>query len=259
MAVVTMKQLLEVGLHFGHQVKRWNPKMKDYIYGVRNNIHIVNLQKAVDLIEVAFNFVQGVAAQGKDILFVGRKKQAKDVIKSAADRCGMYYVNERWLGGMLTNFPTMRSRIDRLNKLDQMEQIGSFELLPKKEVLQLNKERGVLRRNLGGIQNMRVLPGALFVVDIKEEHLAIAEAKKLNIPIVALVDTNCDPDLVDYVIPGNDDAIRAVKLIANIMADAVIIAKEGEESLKLSRNEEVLAPNETVVEEVVAAAELPLE
>jgi len=238
MSVITMKQLLEVGLHFGHQIKRWNPKMKEYIYGVRNNIHIINLQKAVDLIEEAFNFIQNVAAEGKEILFVGRKKQAKDVIKAAADRCGMYYINERWLGGTLTNFPTMRSRIDRLNKLDQMEQIGSFELLPKKEVLQLNKEREVLRRNLGGIQNMRVLPGALFVVDIKEEHLAVAEARKLNIPIVALVDTNCDPDLVDYVIPGNDDAIRAVTLISNLMADAVIVAREGEESINLSHIKE---------------------
>ncbi len=239
MSVVTMKQLLEVGLHFGHQVRRWNPKMKEYIYGSRNNIHIINLQKAVELIEEAYAFIQSVAAGGKDILFVGRKKQAKDVIKSAAERCGMYYINERWLGGTLTNFATIRSRIDRLNKLDQMEQIGSFELLPKKEVMQLNKERELLRKNLGGIQNMRSLPGALFVVDIKEEHLAVSEAKKLNIPIVALVDTNCDPDLVDYVIPGNDDAIRAVKLISNLIADAVIVAREGEEALSLKQVDEI--------------------
>ncbi len=239
MSVVTMKQLLEVGLHFGHQVRRWNPKMKEYIYGSRNNIHIINLQKAVELIEEAYAFIQSVAAGGKDILFVGRKKQAKDVIKSAAERCGMYYINERWLGGTLTNFATIRSRIDRLNKLDQMEQIGSFELLPKKEVMQLNKERELLRKNLGGIQNMRSLPGALFVVDIKEEHLAVSEAKKLNIPIIALVDTNCDPDLVDYVIPGNDDAIRAVKLISNLIADAVIVAREGEEALSLKQVDEI--------------------
>ncbi len=227
MAVISMKQLLEAGVHFGHQTKRWNPKMKKYIFDARNDIHIIDLELTVKQIEEAYAFIYKIAKEGKSILFVGKKKQAKEAIQSEAERCGMFYRNQRWLGGTLTNFQTIRTRIDKLNKLNQMEIIGEFDLLPKKEVAALKAERDVLEKNLGGIKNMRTLPGALFVVDLKVEHIAIQEAKKLGIPIVALVDTNCDPDLVDYVIPGNDDAIRAIKLIAGVMANAVIEAKEG--------------------------------
>ncbi len=229
MAVISMKQLLEAGVHFGHQTKKWNPKMDKYIYDARNDIHIIDLQLTVDLVEEAYKFIHKVASEGKNVLFVGKKKQAKEAIQQEAERCGMFYMNERWLGGTLTNFQTIRTRIDKLNKLNQMEAMGEFDLLPKKEVIKLKAERDKLEQNLGGIKNMRNLPGALFVVDLKIEHIAVQEARALGIPIVGLVDTNCDPDLVDYVIPGNDDAIRAIKLIASVMADAVIAAKEGVE------------------------------
>ena len=228
MAVTTMKALLEAGVHFGHQSKRWNPKMAKYIYATRNDIHIINLQISVDLVEEAYKFVKEISAEGKSVLFVGTKKQAQDAIKQEAERCDMFYINQRWLGGTLTNFKTIRTRIDRLNKINQMEIIGEFELLPKKEVLKLKAERDQLEKNLGGIKNMRNLPGCLFIVDLKREENAVREARKLGIPIVAVVDTNCDPDLVDYVIPGNDDAIRAIQLFASIIADAVIEGKQGE-------------------------------
>ena len=222
-----MKQLLEAGVHFGHQASRWNPKMKKYIYGARNNIHIVDLQITVEEIEKAYKFVVDVVKNGKSVLFVGTKKQAQEAIAQEAERCGQYFINARWLGGTLTNFKTIRSRVERLNKLDNMEKSGEFELLPKKEVIALKAEREKLQTVLGGIREMHTLPGALFVVDPKKEHIAITEAKRLGIPVVAIVDTNCDPEEVDYVIPGNDDAIRAVKLIAGKMADAVIEAKQG--------------------------------
>lgn len=243
MAVISMKQLLEAGVHFGHQTKRWNPKMAKYIYDSRNDIHIVDLQMTVDLIEEAYKFIYNVAKEGKSILFVGKKKQAKEAMQSEAERCGMFYMNQRWLGGTLTNFQTIRSRIDKLNKLNQMEAIGEFDLLPKKEVIKLKAERDTLEKNLGGIKNMRTLPGALFVVDLKIEHIALKEARALGIPVVGLVDTNCDPDEVDYVIPGNDDAIRAIKLIASVMADAVVAAKEGVEELpKTEEGDDTEAP-----------------
>ena len=230
MAVITMKKLLETGVHFGHQTRRWNPKMKKYIYGERNGIHIINLEKTVELIENdVYPFVVEMAKQGKSVLFVGTKKQAQDAIKEEAERCGQYYVNQRWLGGMLTNFKTMRSRVERLNKLDNMEKMGEFDLLPKKEVANLKKEREKLQANLGGIREMRSLPGLMFIVDPDQEDIAVKEAKDLNIPIVAITDTNCDPDLIDHVIPGNDDAIRAVKLIASVVANAIIEANQGEE------------------------------
>ena len=227
MAVCSMKQLLEAGVHFGHQTCRWNPKMKKYIYGARNNIHIVDLQITVEEIEKAYKFVVDVAKQGKSVLFVGTKKQAQEAIKEEAERCGQFYINSRWLGGTLTNFKTIRSRVERLNKLDNMEKTGEFDLLPKKEVIALKAERDKLQTILGGIRDMTTLPGALFVVDPHCEDIAVKEAKKLGIPVVAITDTNCDPDPIDYVIPGNDDAIRAVKLIASIIADAVIEANQG--------------------------------
>ena len=230
MAVITMKQLLETGVHFGHQTRRWNPKMKKYIYGERNGIHIVNLEQTVDIIEnQVYPFIVEQAKQGKTILFVGTKKQAQDAIKEEAERCGQYYINSRWLGGTLTNFKTIRSRVERLNKLNNMEKMGEFDLLPKKEVIGLKAERDKLETNLGGIKEMRNLPGVMFIVDPDQEDIAVMEARKLHIPIVAITDTNCDPDLIDYVIPGNDDAIRAVKLIASVIADAVIEAKQGEQ------------------------------
>ena len=239
MAVITMKQLLETGVHFGHQTRRWNPKMKKYIYGERNGIHIINLEQTVDIIEnQVYPFIVEQAKAGKSVLFVGTKKQAQDAIKEEAERCGQYYINARWLGGPLTNFKTIRSRIDRLNKLNNMEKMGEFDLLPKKEVAELKAERDKLETNLGGIKEMRTLPGVMFIVDPDQEDIAVLEARKLHIPIVAITDTNCDPDLVDYVIPGNDDAIRAVKLIASVIADAVIEAKQGEE-LAVEATEEV--------------------
>ena len=230
MAVVSMKQLLEAGVHFGHQTRRWNPKMAKYIFTERNGIYIIDLQKTVKKLDEAYNFVRDVAAEGGDILFVGTKKQAQESIRDEATRCGMHYVNARWLGGMLTNFRTIRTRVERLNKIDQMEATGQFDVLPKKEVVKLQHEREKLEANLGGIREMKKLPGALFVVDPRKEHIAVAEARILGIPIVAIVDTNCDPDEVDYVIPGNDDAIRAVKLIAGKMADAVLEGKQGEQA-----------------------------
>jgi len=233
--IVSMKQLLEAGVHFGHQTRRWNPKMKKYIYTARNDIYIINLEKTVGLIDEAYNFIRDVALTGKPVLFVGTKKQAQEAMKSEAEKCGMYFVNSRWLGGTLTNFSTIRSRIERMNKLNQMEKMNEFDLLPKKEVLKLKAERDKLEENLGGIKDMRGIPGVMFIVDPNKEKLAVAEARKLNIPIVGIVDTNCNPDMVDFVIPGNDDAIRSIKLIAGAMADAVIEAKEGEEGLERRR------------------------
>ena len=229
MAVISMKQLLEAGVHFGHQTRRWNPKMAQYIFTERNGIYIIDLQKTVRKIDEAYMFVRDVALSGKSILFVGTKKQAQESIESEAKRCGMFYVNNRWLGGMLTNFRTIRTRIARLNEIDAMEQRGDFDVLPKTEVIQLQGEREKLEKNLGGIRNMKELPGALFVVDPRKEHIAVTEARILGIPIVGIVDTNCDPDEIDYVIPGNDDAIRAVKLIAGKLADAVLEGRQGEQ------------------------------
>ena len=230
MAVISMKQLLEAGVHFGHQTRRWNPKMAPYIFTERNGIYIIDLQKTVKKVDEAYMFVRDLALDGKDILFVGTKKQAQESIESEAKRCGMFFVNNRWLGGTLTNFRTIRTRIDKLNEIDKMEKEGKFELLPKKEVIKLLAEREKLEKNLGGIREMKKLPGALFVVDPKKEHIAVAEARILGIPIVGIVDTNCDPDEIDYVIPGNDDAIRAVKLIAGKLADAVLEGKQGEQT-----------------------------
>ena len=251
MAVISMKQLLEAGVHFGHQTRRWNPKMAQYIFTERNGIYIIDLQKTVRKVDEAYAFVRDIAMEGKSILFVGTKKQAQESIESEAKRCNMFYVNNRWLGGMLTNFKTIRTRIDRLNQIDKMEQSGQFDVLPKKEVIKLIHEReklqtnlgGIreevikliherekLQTNLGGIREMKKLPGALFVVDPRKEHIAVTEARILGIPIVGIVDTNCDPDEIDYVIPGNDDAIRAVKLIAGKLADAVLEGKQGEQN-----------------------------
>ena len=227
MSVISMKQLLEAGVHFGHQTRKWNPKMGKYIFNARNDIHIINLEDTVVLIDKAYDYIKEMASQGKTILFVGTKKQAQKAIEDEAKRCGMYYINSRWLGGTLTNFKTIRSRIERLNKLNNMEKVGEFNLLPKKEVIALKAERDKLEKNLGGIKEMTKLPDVLFVVDTKKEHIAVKEAKTLGIPVVALLDTNCDPEPIDYVIPGNDDAIRAVSLIAGAMANAVIEAREG--------------------------------
>jgi small subunit ribosomal protein S2 len=232
MAVVSMKQLLEAGVHFGHQTRRWNPKMAPYIFTERNGIYIIDLQKTVKKIEEAYNFIRDISADGGTVLFVGTKKQATESIREEAKRAGMYYVNARWLGGMLTNFKTIRKRIDRLALLNKMEEDGTFDLLPKKEVIKLRLEMEKLEKFLGGIKDMKKLPAALFVVDPRKEKIAIAEARKLGIPVVAIVDTNCDPDEVDFVIPGNDDAIRAVKLLASTMANAVIEAKQGEELME---------------------------
>ena len=231
MSVISMKQLLEAGVHFGHQTRRWNPKMAEYIFTERNGIYIIDLQKTVKKIEEAYAFIRDIAAEGKDVLFVGTKKQAQDSIKEEAERVGMYWVNARWLGGMMTNFKTIKQRIDRLEQLVRMEEDGTFDLLPKKEVINLKGEREKLEKFLGGIKDMKKLPGALFVVDPRKEKIAIAEAKKLGIPVVAIVDTNCDPEEVDYVIPGNDDAIRAVKLIAGTIANAIIEGRQGEDAL----------------------------
>lgn len=229
MSVISMKQLLEAGVHFGHQTRRWNPKMAEYIFTERNGIYIIDLQKTVKKVEEAYEFIKSVAAEGKDILFIGTKKQAQESIQEEAVRCGMFYVNQRWLGGMLTNFKTIKTRIERLNTLDNMESEGTFELLPKKEVIKLKAEKEKLEKNLNGIKEMKKVPGALFIVDPRKEKNAILEAKVLGIPVVAIVDTNCDPEEVDYVIPGNDDAIRAVKLITAKMADAVIEGRQGEQ------------------------------
>ncbi len=229
MSVISMKQLLEAGVHFGHQTRRWNPKMKEYIFTERNGIYIIDLQKTVKKIDTAYSFVQEVSANGGNVLFVGTKKQAQESIEQEARRCGMYYVNQRWLGGMLTNFKTIQTRIAKLRKIEQMEENGDFDLLPKKEVIKLKAEQEKLEKNLGGIKDMKQLPSVMFVVDPRKEHIAVLEAIALKIPIVAIVDTNCDPDEIDYVIPGNDDAIRAVKLIAGKIADAVLEGKQGEQ------------------------------
>ncbi len=230
MAVISMKHLLEAGVHFGHQTRRWNPKMAPYIFTERNGIYIIDLQKTVRKMDEAYMFVRNLAMEGKSILFVGTKKQAQESIEQEAKRCNMFYVNHRWLGGMLTNFRTIRTRVERLNEIDKMEANGQFDLLPKKEVIKLMHEREKLEANLGGIRTMKSLPGAVFIVDPKKENIAVMEARALGIPIVGIVDTNCDPDEVDYVIPGNDDAIRAVKLIAGKLADAVLEGKQGEQA-----------------------------
>ena len=228
MSVISMKQLLEAGVHFGHQTRRWNPKMAPYIYMERNGIYIIDLQKSVGMVDDAYNAVSEIVANGGTILFVGTKKQAMDAVQSEAERCGMYYVNERWLGGMLTNFKTIQSRIRRLKEIEKMSQDGTFDVLPKKEVIGLKKEWDKLEKNLGGIKDMRKIPDAIFVVDPKKEHICVQEAHSLGITLIGIADTNCDPEELDYVIPGNDDAIRAVKLIVSKMADAVIEAKQGE-------------------------------
>lgn len=248
MSVISMKQLLEAGVHFGHQTRKWNPKMKPYIFAARNDIHIINLEKTSELIDKAYLFVRDVVASGKNVLFVGTKKQAQDAIKEEAERCGMFYVCNRWLGGCLTNFKTILKRIERLNRLNQMEKVGEFDLLPKKEVAILKGERDKLEKNLGGIKDMREMPGVIFVVDPSTEHICVREAKSLGIPMVGLVDTNCDPSGIDYVIPGNDDAIRSVKLIASAIADAVIEAKEG---VSLKSDEEEKTEEEVNLEEAI--------
>ena len=230
MAVVSMKQLLEAGVHFGHQTRRWNPKMAEYIYMERNGIYIIDLQKTVKKLEEAYSFVRSVSESGKSVLFVGTKKQAQDAVKEEAERVGQFYVNARWLGGMLTNFKTMRTRVDRMAQLKKMQEDGTFDMLPKKEVVKLLHEMEKLDKYLGGVKEMKKLPGALFVVDPRKEHNAISEARKLGIPIVAIVDTNCDPDEVDYVIPGNDDAIRSIRLISAAMASAVMEGRQGEDA-----------------------------
>lgn len=229
MSVVTMKELLEAGVHFGHQTRRWNPKMEEYIFTERNGIYIIDLQKTVKKVDDAYNFVREIAAEGGQVLFVGTKKQAQEAIETEAKRCGMHYVSQRWLGGMLTNYQTIRKRIDRLHELEKMEEDGIYEVLPKKEVMQLHNERDRLEKFLGGIKNMNGLPDALYVVDPRKERIAVNEARILGIPVIAIVDTNCDPDEIDYVIPGNDDAIRAVKLLTETMASAVLEGKQGEQ------------------------------
>ena len=229
MSVISMKQLLEAGVHFGHQTRRWNPKMKKYIFTERNGIYIIDLQKTVKKVEEAYNFVRDLAANGGTVLFVGTKKQAQDSVRDEAARSGMYFVNQRWLGGTLTNFETIQKRITRLKDIGRMEEDGTFEVLPKKEVVQLKKQQERLEKFLGGIKDMKKLPDALFIIDPRKERIAVAEAIKLNIPIVGIVDTNCDPDEIDYVIPANDDAIRAVKLLTGKMADAILESKQGEE------------------------------
>lgn len=244
MAVISMKQLLEAGVHFGHQTRRWNPKMAQYIFTERNGIYIIDLQKTVKKVDEAYNFARSVIENGDMILFVGTKKQAQDAIKEEAERCGMFYVSQRWLGGTMTNFKTIRSRVDRLRKIEQMEQDGSFEALTKKEVLELRKEKERLEKFLSGIRNMHKLPGAVFIVDPRKERIAVAEARKLGIPIIGIVDTNCDPDEIDYVIPGNDDAIRAVKLLAGKIADAVIESRQGEQLTDAGSAEAVKASEE---------------
>ena len=247
MAVVAMKQLLEAGVHFGHQTRRWDPRMAEYIFQARNGIHIIDLQKTSKKLDEAYAFLKEQAEEGKTVLFVGTKKQAQDCMKEAAEKCGMYYVNQRWLGGMLTNFATIEKRIERLNQLEKMEEDGTFEVLPKKEVIEIKKEWEKLEKNLGGIKDMKKAPDAIFVVDPKKERICVQEAHTLGIPLIGIADTNCDPEELDYVIPGNDDAIRAVKLIVAKMADAVIEANQG-----VTGAEEVY---EEVAEEVEAAEE----
>ena len=252
MAVVAMKQLLEAGVHFGHQTRRWDPKMAEYIFQARNGIHIIDLQKTSKKIDEAYDFMRSQAEEGKKVLFVGTKKQAQECMKEAAEKSGMYYVNQRWVGGMLTNFGTIRKRVERLNELETMQEDGTFDVLPKKEVILLKKEMDKLQKNLGGIKDMTEIPGVLFVVDPKKERIAILEARKLNIPVVGLVDTNCNPEDVDYAIPGNDDAIRAVKLIADVMANAIIEGHQGESEDTTETNFEEVSEAPSI-EEVVAA------
>ena len=257
MAVVAMKQLLEAGVHFGHQTRRWDPRMAEYIFQARNGIHIIDLQKTSKKLDEAYNFVREQAEEGKTVLFVGTKKQAQECMKEAAEKCGMYYVDKRWLGGMLTNFDTIQKRIQRLKDLETMAEDGTFDVLPKKEVILLKKEMEKLERNLGGIKEMDKLPGVIFLVDPKKERIAVLEAKKLGIPVVGLVDTNCNPEEVDYAIPGNDDAIRAVKLIADVMANAVIEGRQGEsfETENIEEEQEIENEEPTSIEEVVETAE----
>ena len=257
MAVVAMKQLLEAGVHFGHQTRRWDPRMADYIFQARNGIHIIDLQKASKKIDEAYEFIKEQVEEGKTVLFVGTKKQAQECMKEAAIKSGMFYVDQRWLGGMLTNFDTIQKRIQRLKDLETMEQDGTFDVLPKKEVIILKKEMEKLEKNLGGIKEMDKLPGVIFLVDPKKERIAILEAKKLGIPTVGIVDTNCNPEDLDYPIPGNDDAIRAVKLIADVMANAVIEGKQGE-SFETAEEQDVTEEAETM-EQVVAEAEEKVE
>jgi small subunit ribosomal protein S2 len=244
MSIVNMKKLLEAGVHFGHQTRRWNPKMADYIFTERNGIYIIDLQQTVGLVDKAYNYIKEVVANGQDILFVGTKKQAQESIEKEAKRCGMHFVSQRWLGGMLTNYKTISKRIDRLHELEEMEGSGKFELLPKKEVIQLRHEADRLEKFLGGIKNMKDLPGAMFVVDPKKEENAVKEAKIMGIPVVAIIDTNCDPDEIDVVIPGNDDAIRAIKLLTSVMADAVLEAKQGVQ-MKDEEEQEAQSAEET--------------
>ena len=252
MAVVAMKQLLEAGVHFGHQTRRWDPRMAEYIFQARNGIHIIDLQKTSKKLDEAYSFVKEQAEEGKTVLFVGTKKQAQECMKEAALKCGMYYVDQRWLGGMLTNFGTIKTRIQRLKDLETMAEDGTFDVLPKKEVILLKKEMEKLEKNLGGIKDMEELPGVIFLVDPKKERIAILEAKKLGIPVVGLVDTNCNPEDVDYAIPGNDDAIRAVKLIADVMANAIIEGHQGESEDTTETNFEEVSEAPSI-EEVVAA------
>ena len=238
MSVISMKQLLEAGVHFGHQTRRWNPKMAPYIYTERNGIYIIDLQKTVGMVDTAYKAVEDIVADGGTVLFVGTKKQAQDAVKTEAERCGMYYVNERWLGGMLTNFKTIQSRIKRLKEIEAMQEDGTFDVLPKKEVIALKKEMDKLQKNLGGIKDMKKIPDAIFVVDPKKERICVQEAHTLGITLIGIADTNCDPEELDYVIPGNDDAIRAVKLIVSKMADAVIEANQGAEEAVAAETEE---------------------
>ena len=261
MAVVAMKQLLEAGVHFGHQTRRWDPKMAEYIFQARNGIHIIDLQKTSKKIDEAYEFLRSQAEEGKKVLFVGTKKQAQECIKEAAEKCGMYYVDQRWLGGMLTNFGTIKKRIQRLKDIEAMQEDGTFDVLPKKEVINLKKELEKLEANLGGIKEMEEIPGVLFIVDPKKEYNAIKEAQKLNIPVVGIVDTNCNPELLDYPIPGNDDAIRSVKLITDAMANAIIEGNQGEsfelaaEDTQEAENQEETTSEQVTIEEVVAETE----
>ena len=256
MSVISMKQLLEAGVHFGHQTRRWNPKMAEYIYTERNGIYIIDLQKSVVKVDEAYAAIKNVVAEGGTVLFVGTKKQAQDAVKTEAERCGMYYVNERWLGGMLTNFKTIKSRIERLREIERMSEDGTFDVLPKKEVIKLKKEWEKLEKNLGGIKNMKKLPDIIFVVDPKKERICVQEAHTLGIPLVGIADTNCDPDELDYVIPGNDDAIRAVKLIVSKMADAVIEANQGVQLTDTSESEADAAAEEAAEAEAESMKEV---
>jgi len=261
MAVVAMKQLLEAGVHFGHQTRRWDPKMAEYIFQARNGIHIIDLQKTSKKLDEAYAFMKEQAEEGKTVLFVGTKKQAQECVKEAAEKSGMFYINQRWLGGMLTNFGTIRARVERLKELETMQEDGTFEVLPKKEVIILKKEMEKLEKNLGGIKDMEELPGVMFIVDPKKERIGILEARKLNIPVVGLIDTNCNPEDVDYAIPGNDDAIRAVKLITDVMANAIIEGRQGEslEVAEAMEEQEEVVSEEPSMEEVVASEEETVE